>query len=109
MLQLRTWYMRLAHVYMMSNKSHRLYIGATTDLVTRVKQHKNGSYPNGFTARYKFNRLVYFETLDSYRAAIARERYLKGLLRKRKVELIQHKNPKWIDLSAKFDDLLMGR
>jgi putative endonuclease len=100
--------MRIAYVYMMSNKSHRLYIGATTDLIKRVGQHKQATYPNGFTARYKFDRLVYFESLNSYRAAIARERYLKGLLRKRKIELIQRDNPKWLDLSAKFDDLLMA-
>ena len=101
--------MREAYVYMMSNKSHRLYIGATTDLVMRVGQHKEGTYPNAFTARYKFNRLVYFETHASDRSAVTRERYLKGLLRARKVELIQRENPKWIDLSAKFDDLLMAR
>ncbi|HEY8130602.1 MAG TPA: GIY-YIG nuclease family protein [Thermoanaerobaculia bacterium] len=101
--------MRDAYVYMMSNKSHRLYVGATTDLVKRVRQHKEGSYPNGFTARYKFDRLVYFETLDSYVAALARERYLKGLVRVKKVALIQRDNPKWLDLSVNFDDLLMAR
>src|SRR5690242_9508499 len=101
--------MREGYVYMMSNKSHRLYIGATTDLVLRVRQHKEGSYPNAFTARYNFNRLVYFEVLPSYRAALKREQYLKGLLRRRKVELIQRDNPKWLDLSVKFDDLLMAR
>jgi len=101
--------MRDAYVYIMSNKSHRLYVGATTNLVNRVRQHKEGSYPNGFTARYKFDRLVYFETIDSYAAALARERYLKGLLRVKKVALIQRENPKWLDLSADFDDLLMAR
>ena len=93
----------------MSNKSHRLYIGATVDLVNRVRQHKEGSYPNAFTARYKYDRLVYFEILPSYDAALAREKYLKGLLRAKKVALIQRENPKWLDLSAKFDDLLMIR
>ena len=101
--------MRDAYVYIMSNKSHRLYVGATTDLVSRVREHKDGLYPNGFTARYKFDRLVYFETLDSYRAALARERYLKGLVRAKKVALIQRDNPNWLDLSANFDDLLMAR
>ena len=98
--------MRHACVYIMSNKSHRVYVGATVDLVRRVHQHKSGTYPNGFTARYKFGRLVYFEVLDSYRAALAREKYLKGLLRRRKVELIQRDN---LDLSVRFEDLLMAR
>jgi len=90
--------MREAYVHMMSNKSHRQYIGVTTDLVMRARQHKDGCYRNAFTARYKFDR---------YRAALKRERYLKGLLRSRKVELIQQKNPKWIDFSTPFDDLMM--
>jgi putative endonuclease len=101
--------MRDSYVYIMSNKSHRLYVGATTDLVNRVREHKQGSYPNGFTARYKFDRLVHFETVDSYAAALARERYLKGLVRVKKVALIQRDNPKWLDLSANFDDLLRLR
>jgi putative endonuclease len=74
-----------------------------------MRQHKEKSYPNGFTARYKFDRLVYYEVLDSFPLAIARERYLKGLVRARKVALIQRENPKWLDLSAHFDDLLMAR
>jgi putative endonuclease len=52
---------------------------------------------------------VYFETQDSYRAALGRERYLKGLVRVKKVALIQRDNPKWLDLSVNFDDLLMAR
>ena len=49
--------MRDAYVYFMSNKSRRLYIGATTDLLERVREHKEKRYVNGFTARYKFDRL----------------------------------------------------
>ena len=101
--------MREGYVYMMSNKSHRLYIGATTDLVLRARQQKEGTYPNAFTARYKFDRLVYFEVLDSYRSALRREKYLKGLLRRKKVAMIQRDNPNWLDLSARFDDLLLAR
>ena len=101
--------MRDAYVYIMSNKSHRLYVGATVNLVSRVRQHKEGSYPNAFTARYRFDRLVYFETVESYAAALRRERYLKGLLRVKGVALIQNDNPKWRDLSVRFDDLLMAR
>jgi putative endonuclease len=101
--------MREAYVYMMSNKSHRLYIGATVNLVNRVRQHREGSYPNAFTARYRFDRLAYFEVMESYAAALRRERYLKGLLRTRKVAMIQNNNPKWRDLSVDFADLLLAR
>ena len=93
----------------MSNKSHRLYTGITTDLVNRVREHKEGSYPNGFTARYHFDRLVYFETVSTFASAVARERQIKAWTRAKRVALIQVKNPRWHDLSANFEDLLLAR
>ncbi len=92
-----------AYVYIMSNKSHRLYVGQTTDLRSRVMQHRDKSYPSGFTARYNFDRLVYFEVLESERAAVAREHQLKGWRRARKVALVQAKNPNWLDLTPQLD------
>jgi putative endonuclease len=79
------------------------------DLVRRVRQHKEKTYPSSFTARYNYDRLVYFEPADSFKLAKARERYLKGLNRAKKVALIQRDNPNWLDLSVQFDDLLMPR
>ena len=39
-------------VYMMSNRRHgTIYIGVTSELVTRVTQHKSGEI-KGFTRRY---------------------------------------------------------
>ena len=100
---------RETFVYITSNKGHRLYTGMTVDLVQRVRQHKDGSYPNGFTARYRFDRLVYFETLPSFAEAVAREKRIKGWTRAKRVALIQEKNPRWKDLGANFDDLAMAR
>lgn len=100
--------MRAAYVYIMSNKSHRLYVGATTDLTRRVVQHKQKLYPNGFTARYNFDRLVWFEVVADYDAAIKRERAIKRWVRSRKVALIQEKNPNWLDISATWTDLLQA-
>jgi putative endonuclease len=90
--------MSAGFVYIMSNRSQRIYVGATTDLRRRVLEHKTHTYPNGFTARYTFNRLVYYEVTDGYPAALKRERTIKGWTRKRKVALIQEKNPNWLDL-----------
>jgi putative endonuclease len=53
--------MRVSFVYIMSNKSQRIYVGSTSDLPRRVMEHKTGAYPNGFTARYRYDRLVYYE------------------------------------------------
>jgi putative endonuclease len=93
----------------MSNKGHRLYTGMTVDLVQRVRHHKDGSYPSGFTARYRFDRLVYLEALPSFAEAVAREKRIKGWTRAKRVALIQEKNPRWKDLSANFDDLALAR
>ena len=100
--------MRCAYVYMMSNKSHRLYVGIAADLLHRVTQHKEKLYPNGFTARYNFDRLVWFESAESLRAAAQREKQLKGWIREKKIALIQSKNPKWLDLSQTWTELLRG-
>ena len=57
-----------------------------------------------FTSRYHFDRLVYFEQTPDVRDAIAREKQLKGWTRKRKIELVKTMNPKWIDLSAEWEE-----
>jgi putative endonuclease len=49
------------YVYIISNKARTLYTGMTDDLPNRVQQHKDRTYNNAFTARYTFNRLVYYE------------------------------------------------
>jgi putative endonuclease len=100
---------REAFVYIVSNKSHRLYTGVTTDLVARIREHKEGRYPNGFTARYNFDRLVYFEWLPTLAAAARREKQIKAWTRAKRVALIQAKNSNWKDLSLTFDDLLKAR
>ena len=85
-------------VYIMAGGSGVIYIGVTDDLERRVVQHKSKAVP-GFTARYNLTKLVYFEVFVDIRAAIAREKELKGWLRKRKVALIESVNPGWKDLS----------
>ena len=94
--------MRCAYVYIMSNKSHRLYVGSTIDLVSRVNQHKTKVYPNGFTARYNFDRLVWFEVTPDEPTARRREKSMKKWPRARKVEVIQEKNPNWLDLTPRL-------
>jgi len=94
-----------AYVYILSNKSHRLYIGATTDLFRRITEHRNKKYATSFTARYHFDRLVYYEVTSDYDAALARELAMKQWRRTRKVALIQRDNPNWLDLSSRLNDL----
>ena len=91
------------YVYIMSNRHKTLYIGVTNDLERRVYEHKNGLTP-GFTKRYDINRLVLYEEFSDVNEAIAREKRLKGWVRRRKIELIEAVNPGWEDLAAEWYD-----
>ena len=75
------------HVYIMSNTSKMLYTGVTGDLDMRILRHK-ARLTDGFTKRYNIHRLVYFEAFGDIREAIAREKQIKGWLRRKKVSLI---------------------
>lgn len=89
---------KLPAVYIMSNKVRgTLYTGVTSNLPGRVWQHKNKP-TRGFTHRYGLHLLVYFETADSMRAAIEREKQIKSGSRRRKIRLIENMNPEWRDL-----------
>ena len=91
-------------VYIMTNKSRTLYTGVTNDLERRVLQHKSKQI-TGFTQKYNITQLVYYEETDDVGAAIAREKQIKGWLRKKKIDLIDSMNPHWEDLSREwFED-----
>jgi len=91
--------MKQYYVYIMTNKSRTLYTGVTNDLQRRVYEHKQKRVP-GFTNKYNITRLIYFEETSDVRAAIAREKQIKGWLRAKKIALIESVNPRWEDLSA---------
>ena len=85
-------------VYILSNATRRIYVGMTEDLERRVYQHKNHLIP-GFTSKYNIDWLVHFEETSDVKAAIEREKQIKGWLRSKKIELIESTNPRWIDLA----------
>lgn len=85
-------------VYIMANRTRTIYTGMTNTLRRRVNEHKEKLIP-GFTKRYNINKLVYYEYYDDVRDAIAREKQIKGLLRTKKIALIESMNPTWRDLS----------
>ena len=90
---------RSYYVYIMTNRSKTLYTVVTGNLPGRTLEHKHG-LKGQFAARYKIDRLVYFERFGDIQAAIAREKQIKGLLRIKKIALIVSINPEWKDLSA---------
>jgi putative endonuclease len=84
--------------YILGSLSGTLYIGITSNLVFRVRQHKDHTF-RGFTAKYDVDRLLYYETYGEVSRAIAREKQVKGWKRERKIALIEKNNPQWTDLS----------
>ncbi len=86
-------------VYILTNSRRTvLYTGVTSNLHTRVKEHKEKRTP-GFTSRYNVDHLVYFEEYNRPIDAIAREKQLKAGSRQKKLDLINAFNPDWSDLS----------
>ena len=87
------------YVYILTNANKNvLYTGITSDLIRRVYEHKNHLDKRSFTARYNVEFLVYYESTSDVKAAIEREKQIKGWNRKRKDKLITSKNPNWEDL-----------
>jgi putative endonuclease len=86
------------YVYLLASRRHgTLYLGVTNDLVRRVHEHKTRGV-RGFSARYGVDRLVWFETYDDPKDAIAREKELKKWRRDWKVRLVEEQNPESRDL-----------
>jgi len=91
--------MKPGFVYIITNFNNTtFYVGVTSDLHTRIKEHINKQYPESFSARYNLNRLVYFETFQSIEDAIGREKQIKAGSREDKLKLILSINPEWKDL-----------
>jgi putative endonuclease len=93
---------RAGFVYIMTNsRKSVLYTGVTSDLLSRVSQHKSKGF-EGFTKRYQADRLVYFKEFGDVQDAIAEEKRIKGGSRAAKVALIEQLNPGWKDLSEEW-------
>ena len=88
-------------VYVVASKTLVLYIGVTNDIGRRAWEHKE-HLVDGFTKRYKVDRLIYMEHYRTIEDAIAREKQLKKWRREKKLWLIKQMNPERRDL---YDEL----
>ena len=91
------------YTYILFNrKNGTLYVGAKSDLIKRIYQHKN-KLIEGFSKKYGVDKLGYYEVYSDIESAIAREKQIKAGSRKKKIDLIEEINPNWDDL---YDSLL---
>lgn len=89
------------YVYIMASRAGVLYTGVTNDLNRRISEHKERQI-SGFSKRYKVNRLVYYESMNDVKDAIAREKQIKRWRREKKEHLIESINPEWNDLAREI-------
>lgn len=94
--------MRSFYVYILASRSRVLYVGVTNNLLRRVCEHRQKLH--GFTPMYNVTRLVHYEFTSNVVAAIAREKRIKGWVRKKKIALVEETNPTWRDLSEDWFD-----
>ena len=87
------------YVYILASATnYTVYIGVTSDLIRRVYEHRKHLDPDSFTSKYDVYKLVYFEQTNDVKAALEREKQLKGWRRSKKNALIESMNPEWKDL-----------
>ncbi len=91
----------LYYTYIIASRSKNLYTGMTSEIEARIWQHRNGVF-EGYSKRYKCNRLVWFERHNDVYVAIAREKQIKRWSRAKKLALIEEQNPAWSDLSERW-------
>ena len=93
---------RVYATYLMASGHYgTLYIGVTSDIITRTTQHRENLIV-GFTKRYGIHRLVWFEYFGEIDATIQREKTMKKWKRDWKINLIERENPHWEDLYPNF-------
>ena len=86
-------------VYIVASKRNgTLYIGVTSDLLSRVHQHRNETF-EGFSKRYGTKLLAWFEQHATMELAIVREKQIKKWNRAWKLRLIEESNQDWRDLA----------
>ena len=91
--------MKIGYVYIIANDRPTLYTGVTSNLKKRIWEHKN-KIGSSFTKKYSLHKLIYFEIIYSIELAIIREKQIKDLNRKEKLQLIRKLNPNLTDLYA---------
>ena len=93
--------MKPGYTYIMGSSTGTLYIGVTSHMEVRIRQHKDGTF-EGFSKLHHCTRLLYYEGHESISQSIAREKQLKGWRREKKLNLVRSQNPEFKDLAERW-------
>lgn len=86
-------------VYIMTNQNNSVfYIGVTSDIYTRVYEHKYQLNPDSFTSKYNCDKLVWYRFFPRIEEAISVEKAMKNWRRDWKIQLITEVNKEFNDL-----------
>ena len=80
-------------VYILLCADGSFYTGYTKDLDARTRLHQNGNGAK-YTRVHKPQKLAYFELLGSRSEAMKREREIKKLSHRQKLDLVRSQNKK---------------
>jgi len=94
------------YVYILASRWRgATYIGVTNDIHSRLIEHRDPK-SNGYAKRWSIARLVYMEEFEYINDAIAYEKKLKKWHKQWKFDLIEDRNPDWVDLFEAFPEPL---
>ena len=86
------------YVYIATNNTKTvLYTGVTNNLIRRASEHREGKI-EGFTKKYKVNKIIFYQEFNNIQEALSAEKRIKGWRREKKSELIKSKNQDFKDL-----------
>lgn len=94
------------YIYITTNPDKTvLYTGVTNDLDRRLEEHfeDNNGPRKTFAGKYFCYNLIYYEYYAQIVWAIAREKQIKGMSRKKKEILISKFNPDWRFLNSPIE------
>lgn len=80
------------YLYIIRCSDKKLYVGATSNISLRLKEHNEGLGPK-FTQIRRPVKLEYYEKFDNFKSARRREKQIKGWRREKKENLIKYGHP----------------
>ena len=95
------------YVYLAASRQNgTLYAGSTDDIRKRIEEHRAKRF-DGFTARYGVTRLVGSRAIPRESRPSAASARSRRVAVARKLQLIEARNPNWVDLYDDLDRWLM--